>query len=66
MAAAIHGMRRIMQSRGTEVMHLGHNRSVREVVEAAIQDNLLRLMEGKTVRKVIHVPDKLLNIVVGG
>jgi leucyl-tRNA synthetase len=28
-------------------------------------DNVQRHTEGKTVRKVIHVPDRLLNIVVG-
>ena len=34
--AAINIMRRIMQSKGVEVIHLGHNRSVKEIVEAAI------------------------------
>ncbi|HSG88660.1 MAG TPA: leucine--tRNA ligase [Pseudomonadales bacterium] len=29
-------------------------------------ENVVRHMDGKTVRKVIHVQDKLLNIVVGG
>jgi leucyl-tRNA synthetase len=28
-------------------------------------ENVQRHVEGKTVRKVIHVPDRLLNIVVG-
>ncbi|MDQ3403575.1 MAG: methylmalonyl-CoA mutase family protein [Actinomycetota bacterium] len=32
-------MRRILQSQGAEVIHLGHNRSVREVVAAAIQED---------------------------
>ena len=37
------------------------------VREAALAEaNVARFVEGKTVRKVIHVPDKLLNIVVGG
>ena len=34
--AAIHIMRRIVQSEGAEVIHLGHNRSAQEVVKAAI------------------------------
>ncbi|HEX6360230.1 fused isobutyryl-CoA mutase/GTPase IcmF [Actinophytocola sp.] len=37
--AAINIMRRILQSQGVEVIHLGHNRSVREVVRAAIQED---------------------------
>lgn len=37
--AAINIMRRIIQSTGAEVIHLGHNRSVSEVVECAIQED---------------------------
>ena len=37
--AAINIMRRIMQSQGAEVIHLGHNRSVQEVVDAAIEED---------------------------
>ena len=37
--AAIHIMRRILQSLGAEVIHLGHNRSVNDVVTAAIQED---------------------------
>src|SRR5262245_40710592 len=37
--AAINIMRRILQSQGAEVIHLGHNRSVAEVVRAAIQED---------------------------
>src|SRR4051812_26615859 len=33
-------MRRILQSMGTEVIHLGHNRSVDEVVTAALQEDV--------------------------
>src|SRR6478672_1190650 len=36
--AAINIMRRILQRQGAEVVHLGHNRSVDEVVTAAIQE----------------------------
>ncbi len=37
--AAINIMRRILQASGAEVIHLGHNRSVQEVVDAAIQED---------------------------
>ncbi len=37
--ASINIMRRIMQASGAEVIHLGHNRSVEEVVQAAIQED---------------------------
>ena len=37
--AAINIMRRIMQSLGAEIIHLGHNRSAREIVEAAIEED---------------------------
>ena len=32
-------MRRLIQDSGAEVVHLGHNRSVRDVVRAAIQED---------------------------
>jgi methylmalonyl-CoA mutase len=38
--AAINIMRRIIQSTGCEVIHLGHNRSVGEVVDCAIQEDV--------------------------
>ena len=37
--AAINVMRRILQASGAEVIHLGHNRSVKEVVDAAVQED---------------------------
>ncbi len=37
--AAINIMRRILQASGTEVIHLGHNRSVSEIVTAAVQED---------------------------
>ena len=37
--AAINIMRRILQSSGAEVIHLGHNRSVAEIVKAAVQED---------------------------
>lgn len=37
--AAINIMRRILQSQGAEVIHLGHNRSVSEVVDAVLTED---------------------------
>jgi methylmalonyl-CoA mutase len=37
---AINIMRRILQSNGVEIIHLGHNRSVKEIVEAAIEEDV--------------------------
>src|SRR6202012_4990504 len=37
--AAINVMRRLIQDSGAEVVHLGHNRSVRDVVRAAVQED---------------------------
>jgi methylmalonyl-CoA mutase len=38
--AAINIMRRIIQSKGAEVIHLGHNRSVHEIVECAVEEDV--------------------------
>src|SRR5580765_4388631 len=38
--ASINIMRRILQASGAEVIHLGHNRSVDEVVTAALQEDV--------------------------
>ena len=38
--AAINIMRRILQSKGAEIIHLGHNRSVAEIVECAIEEDV--------------------------
>ena len=37
--AAINIMRRLIQARGVEVIHLGHNRSVQDIVDAAVQED---------------------------
>ena len=37
--ASINIMRRVMQASGAEVIHLGHDRSVQEVVNCAIQED---------------------------
>ena len=36
--AAINMIRRLLQAHGAEVVHLGHNRSVSDIVRAALQD----------------------------
>lgn len=38
--ASINIMRRILQASGAEVIHLGHNRSVAEIVDAALQEDV--------------------------
>ncbi len=38
--ASINIMRRILQSQGAEVVHLGHNRAVSEIVAAAIEEDV--------------------------
>src|SRR4051794_41280845 len=38
--ASINIMRRILQAQGAEVIHLGHNRSVEEIVTAAVQEDV--------------------------
>src|SRR5579863_10396639 len=37
--ASINIMRRLLQAGGAEVIHLGHNRSVLDIVDAAIQED---------------------------
>ncbi len=38
--AAINIMRRLLQAQGVEVIHLGHDRSVEEVVTAAVEEDV--------------------------
>ena len=38
--ATVNIMRRVMQASGAEVIHLGHNRSVQEIVSAAVQEDV--------------------------
>ena len=38
--ASINVMRRILQSTGAEVIHLGHNRSVQEIIDCAVQEDV--------------------------
>src|SRR5882724_8657219 len=39
--ASVNIMRRVLQASGAEVIHLGHNRSVQEIVNAALQEDVL-------------------------
>ncbi len=38
--ASINIMRRLLQARGVEVIHLGHNRSAQEIVDAALEEDV--------------------------
>ena len=38
--ASINIMRRVLQEKGVEIIHLGHNRSANEIVEAAIEEDV--------------------------
>ncbi|MGB3410523.1 MAG: fused isobutyryl-CoA mutase/GTPase IcmF [Microthrixaceae bacterium] len=62
--AAINIMRRILQSQGAEVVHLGHNRSVDEVVTAAIQEDVqgigLSSYQGGHIEYFKYLIDSLL------
>jgi len=61
--AAINIMRRLIQGQGVEVIHLGHNRSVDEVVRAAIQEDAdaiaLSSYQGGHVEYFKYVIDQL-------
>src|SRR5690606_17605582 len=38
--AAVNMIRRLLQAQGVEVVHLGHNRSVADIVNAAVQEDV--------------------------
>ena len=61
--AAINIMRRILQSQGAEVIHLGHDRSVAEIVDAAIQEDAhavaISSYQGGHVEFFEHLVDRL-------
>src|SRR5258708_15106674 len=38
--ASVNIMRRVLQASGAEAIHLGHNRSVQEIVNAALQEDV--------------------------
>jgi len=60
--ASINIMRRILQSTGCEVIHLGHDRSVEEIVNCAIQEDAngialtsYHVLFLDTIQKVVHL-----------
>jgi methylmalonyl-CoA mutase len=61
--AAINIMRRILQSSGCEVIHLGHNRSVQEIIDAAMQEDVhaiaLSSYQGGHIEFFKYMVDKL-------
>ena len=61
--AAINIMRRLIQAQGAEVVHLGHNRSVEDVVRAALQEDAdaiaLSSYQGGHVEYLKYMVDKL-------
>ena len=52
--AAINIMRRIIQSTGCEVIHLGHDRSVEEVVNCAIQEDANAIAMKRSIFSLIQ------------
>ncbi|MBS4195878.1 fused isobutyryl-CoA mutase/GTPase IcmF [Lederbergia citri] len=62
--ASINIMRRILQASGAEVIHLGHNRSAEEVVNAAIQEDVqgiaISSYQGGHVEYFKYIHDLLL------
>ena len=56
--ASINIMRRIFMSQGCEVVHLGHNRSVQEVVDAAIEEDV----QGVAVSSLPGRPHRVLRV----
>jgi methylmalonyl-CoA mutase len=67
--AAINIMRRILQSQGAEVIHLGHNRSVDEVVRAVVQEDVqgvaISSYQGGHVEYFTYLLDRLRDEGVG-
>ena len=75
--AAINIMRRLIQAQGAEVIHLGHNRSVEDVVRAALQEDAdaiaLSSYQGGHVEYMKYMVDMLrernaghIRVVAGG
>jgi isobutyryl-CoA mutase len=59
--ASINIMRRILQASGAEVIHLGHNRSVDEIVTAALHEDVQGIAvssyQGRP-RRVLQIHDR--------
>ncbi len=67
--ASINIMRRLLQSQGAEVVHLGHNRSVDEIVQAVIQEDAagvaLSSYQGGHVEYFMYLVDRLRELGFG-
>ena len=67
--AAINIMRRILQASGAEVIHLGHNRSVDEIVNCAIQEDAQAIAitsyQGGHLEFFKYMVDLLADLVIG-
>lgn len=67
--AAINIMRRILQASGAEVIHLAHNRSVQEIVEAAVQEDAdaiaISSYQGGHIEYFKYLVDKLQELGAG-
>ena len=61
--AAINIMRRMLQASGVEVIHLAHNRSVQEIVQAAVQEDVdaiaISSYQGGHIEYFKYLVDKL-------
>ena len=67
--AAINIMRRILQASGAEVIHLAHNRSVQEIVSAAVQEDVdaiaISSYQGGHIEYFKYLVDKLKELGAG-
>jgi len=67
--AAINIMRRILQASGAEVIHLAHNRSVQEIVQAAVQEDVdaiaISSYQGGHIEYFKYLVDKLRELGAG-
>ena len=67
--AAINIMRRVLQSQGAEVVHLGHDRSVESVVQAAVQEDVqgvaVSSYQGGHVEYFTYLKERLAEVGAG-
>ena len=67
--AAINVMRRVLQSQGAEVVHLGHDRSVEDVVSAALQEDVqgvaVSSYQGGHVEYFSYLKERLVEVGAG-
>ena len=54
--ASINIMRRILQAQGVEVIHLGHNRSVGEIVNAALSERVRDALDAQLLSDLRYLP----------